>query len=423
MSGSHSSGSGFDGAIMHTEFMAFVGDETSNATIRAFAEQQGFPPASVQTGGPEMFAQMLEHTAAPKLVIIDVDGQENPATTAVRLTGLCGNDCKLIAIGSANDVSLYRQMTAAGIADYLVKPLNLEALTQACTSVLRGTGKGTKETKTVVVIGVRGGVGASTIAVNMGWLLAHNHKLHCALLDLDLQYGTSALALDLEPGRGLRDVLGSPQRVDSLMVASSIVAASEQFSVLSAEESIEDIVPIDSTAITALLREMRGNFDFVVVDLPRQMLATQKRLLATAHEILLVTELSLAGIRDTLRIKNALHSLGGSAHISLTVGRAGPAHPGQVDQTAFEKGAQVKIDFTIPEDPKAVAQAANTGKALGACAPDAAVTKALSALAGKLTGHDTETLKIKKGFWSKVTGESAPKAEKSKSDNPAGNKS
>ncbi|MGE3622713.1 MAG: CpaE family protein [Bdellovibrionales bacterium] len=388
MSAFRSSSSGFDGAIMHAEFMAFTGDESSFGTLRSFADRQGFPAAAVQMGGPEMFLQMLEQSPAPKLVIVDIDGQDDPAAVAGRLAGKCGAGCRLIAIGTANDVSLYRRMLASGLADYLVKPLSAEMLAQAYASALRGgtTGKGdAREAKIIIVIGSRGGVGATTIAVNSSWLLAHKFKFQCALLDLDLQFGTTSLALDLEPGRGLRDVVASPQRVDSLMVASSMVAASEHFSVLGAEESVEDHIAVDSSAITALLKEMRGNFDFIVVDLPRHMLATHKRLLAMAHDIVLVSELSLAGIRDTLRIKNALASVGSSS-VTVVTSRVSSTSPAQVDTAAFEKGAQIKIDFVVPEDSKSVALAANTGKALGAVAADTPVTRALSALAAKLSG-------------------------------------
>ena len=103
----------------------------------------------------------------------------------------------------------------------------------------------------------------------------------------------------------MRDIVSSPHRVDGLMIASSIVPESERFPVLGAEEAVDEVVPMDGGAITALLKEMKGNFDVIIVDLPRHLFAVQKRLLASAHDIVLVTELSLAGIRDTLRIKNA----------------------------------------------------------------------------------------------------------------------
>lgn len=399
-------------ATMHSEFMAFAADEDSLGVIRAWAERQGFPGTCVQTGGAEMLAQMLEQAQAPKMIVVDIDGQNEPASVLERLVKSCGPDCKVIAVGSANDIGLYRRIRMAGAVDYLNKPLALETFAQALTVAARGgtIGKETREAKVIVMIGVRGGVGASTIAVNTTWLLAHEIKAQCALFDLDLQFGTSSLALDLEPGHGLRDVVGSAQRVDGLMVASSMVAESDQFSVLGAEESVEDIVPVDSGAIMALLKEMRGNFDFVVVDLPRHMLASQKRLLAAAHEIVLISELSLAGIRDTLRIKNALAAIGCAATLTLAVSRFVPSRPGQVDGATFEKGAQMKIGLVIPEDSKTVGEAANTGKAIGAIAKNAEVTKALLALAGRLSGKSASEADKKPGFLEGLLG-GKPKAK------------
>jgi pilus assembly protein CpaE len=405
------------GSLMHGEFMAFVGDEESLTVVRGWAERQGFPGTTVQSGGSQLFGQMLEQGAPPKFAIVDFDGQDDPAASAARLANQCGAECKLIALGSANDARLYRAMLAAGMVDYLVKPVTVEMLSQALALSLRGSKVGkseTKEAKIIVVVGVRGGVGASLITVNTGWLLAHELKCSCALLDLDLQYGTSSLALDLEPGHGLRDVVSSPQRVDSLMVASSMVAAGDKFSILSAEEPVEEVVSMDSSAIIALLKEMRNDFDFIIVDLPRHLMATQKRLLAAAHEIVLVTELSLAGIRDTLRIKNALTALGAAANLSLVATRMGAGRQGQIDAASFEKGAQMKISHTVPEDYKAVAEASNVGKALGTVAAQAAITKSLLELASKLSGKDRAGQKKKAGWWGKLAGGAPDQAKKAK---------
>jgi pilus assembly protein CpaE len=407
----HSSDEG--GAVMHGEFMAFAADESSISVLRGWAERQGFPAATVQMGGPDMFAQMMEVSAPPKLAIIDCDGQADPVSTAARLVSLCGPENKLIIIGSANDVDLYRRMLGAGVVDYLVKPLSSETLNQALAAALRGGGPGkveAREAKIVVMIGVRGGTGTSTIAVNTGWLLAHELKLNCALLDLDLQYGTSALALDLEPGRGLRDIISSPHRVDGLMIASSMVSESDNFAVLGAEEAVDEAVPMDSGAVTALLKEMRSNFDFLIIDLPRHLLAAQKRLLTAAHEIVLITELSLAGIRDTLRIKTALNALGCTATLTVIAARVG-AHQGQINQAAFEKGAQIKIDLIVPEDNKVIGEASNTGKALGAVARSAPVTKSLFALAQKLSGKTAADKKSGGGLWAKLSGDGGKKTK------------
>jgi pilus assembly protein CpaE len=401
----HNSSGEDSGAVMHGEFMAFAGDEDSLGTLRAWAERQGLPHATVQQGGPDLFAQMLEGAGPPKLAIVDIDGQTDPIGVASRLAGLIGAESKLVIIGSANDVSLYRRMLGAGVTDYLVKPLSGEMLNQALAAALRGQAPGkpeSREAKIIIITGARGGVGASTIAINTGWILAHEMKATAALLDLDLQFGTSALALDLEPGRGLRDIVNSPHRVDGLMIASSMVSASDTFSVLGAEEAVDEFVPMDAGAITALLKEMKGNFDYIIVDLPRHLFASQKRLLSSAHHLLVVTELSLAGIRDTLRLKTALHALGCPGTLTVVASRVSGAHAGQVDTAAFEKGAQIKIHMIIPEDPKSVAQAANSGKALSAVAAQAPVTKAMRGLAAHIAGPGAAAKKGKGGLMAKL---------------------
>ncbi|MDD3288325.1 MAG: AAA family ATPase [Alphaproteobacteria bacterium] len=394
---------------MHNEFMAFVSDESSYSTAYGWAEKQGFSTASVQQAGPDHLVKYLESNVPPRLLILDVDTAPDAAAVLSKLSGTCGPATKLIAIGTANDVSLYRKLLAAGVSDYLVKPLTAEQLSQAMAQVLRGeTGpadNATKSAKIIVMIGVRGGVGVSTLAVNSAWVVSSEMKKCVALVDLDLQYGTTALALDLEPGRGLRDLVGTPQRVDSLMIASSVVSVNDQLFVLSAEESIDESIFIDGSAVTTLMKEMRSDYDYVIVDMPRHLLSSQKRLLASAHEIVLVSEMSLVGIRDTLRMRTTLKSLGCPARITLVSSRVGPQRPAQVDETTFTKGAQAKIDFTMPDDYKIVTAASNSGKSFIAMAPSSPISKMVRALAEYLASEaEDEEEKTKGGFFGWLSG-------------------
>ncbi len=398
--------------MMHSEFMAFVADDDSLAVIGDWVGRQGYPMATVQQGGPDLFTQMLEGAPAPKMAIIDIDGQSEPLAVVTRLVGLCGPETRLIIIGSTNDVTMYRRMIAAGITDYLVKPMTAELLNQALAAALRGHTAGkpeAKEARVIVMMGTRGGVGTSTALINMAWLLAHELNVNTAVLDLDLQFGTSSLALDMEAGRGLREILGSANRVDGLMIASSLVAESDKLSILSAEDAVDEAVITDASAMTALLKEMRDDFDVILIDLPRAMLPSQKRLLSTANEIVLVTELSLAGIRDTLRVKTALATLGCTGTITIVASRTGP-NGGQIDAATFEKGAQLKIDYTLPEDAKAVSSACNAGKALAAEAPSSPLTKALTGLARRLA-KVPEDKKKSGGFIAGLFGSKSRKSE------------
>lgn len=393
-----------DDVIMHADFMAFVMDEGSQEILRGWVARQGWPVATVQMGGVDLFSTMLERAAPPRLAIIDLDGQVNLVETCSRLVSLCGHDVKLIAIGTANDIGLYRQMIGSGISDYLVKPLSNDMLDAALRQSQEkqqsgGAGPVERSSKLIYIIGTRGGIGATTLAVNLAWMTANEEKVQTALLDLDLQFGNGALALDIEPSRGLRDILSSPSRVDSLMVASAMMAAGSKLSVLSAEESVEESAPLDAAALQAVLQEMRDNFDYVFVDVPRHMIATQRRLIAEASAVIVVTEQSLVGIRDTLRVKMALKSIDPTLPILVVTARHAKDRPAHIDAATFEKNSQGKIDFTIPEENKIALEAANAGKTVAAMLPNSASSKAYRAILHHLMGKQAAAEKKKSGWF------------------------
>ena len=153
----------------------------------------------------------------------------------------------------------------------------------------------------IAVVGARGGVGASTIATSVAWLLADKEKRSTALLDLDVHFGTGALSLDLEPGRGLTDAIENPSRIDGLFIERAMVKASEKLSVLSAEAPINAPLMTDGAAFYQLQEEMCAAFDCTIVDLPRGMLVQHPHLISEVHLAVLVTDLTLAAARDTIR--------------------------------------------------------------------------------------------------------------------------
>ncbi|WP_448206884.1 AAA family ATPase [Azospirillum sp. sgz302134] len=363
-------------------FLAYISDDASFQVARAVAGELGWAAATVQRGGAGDALDLFTGTVPlPGILLVDLDGTANPVVTMARLASMGGADSRVVGLGTPNDIDLYRDLMAAGAADYLVKPLTPEALHQIIRSAKqtpkRAPAPEVTPARLIVVAGVRGGLGASTVAVNTAWLIGHELKLKTALLDLDLQFGTDTLALDLEPGRGLREALETPNRLDSLLVKSSLVNESDWLSVMGAEEPLEDGVSFGPTALSALLEELRSGFQVVVVDLPRHLLPVHRPVLGSADQVILVSDFSLAGIRDTVRLMSSIKVLGGPA---CHVVAGGPRSP-QVDRATFERGIQGTIAQVIPQDDKVMATAANQGKAVAGMAPQAASVKAMRALA------------------------------------------
>lgn len=414
---------GDDTLIAHSEFMAFIGDDKTHDTVREFAESMGFPAAVVQPGDVDTLNDVVaESTMLPKIILVDIDGMSDAMPKLVRIIEALEGTSKVIAVGSTNDVKLFRGLLSAGGADYIVKPLSPEIIAGAfenaekLIAAERPAGEALEAGKVITFIGVRGGVGTSTIAVNTAWILAHRFGYSTALFDLDLQFGTAALTLDLVPGRGLREALETPGRLDSLLIASSMVAESDKLSLLSGEEALEENIVMNSDAVAAVISDMKKNFNFTLVDLPRHRLGSQKKLLAESDIILLVAEQTLAAIRDVVRIKTAIKQIAPNVRVHHIVSRTSPARAGeraaQVDLPTFERGIQDKIMTLVPEDPMPVAQAANRGMALAKIAPNAGISKAIQAIAETVAGRKAPVMK--QALWSRLAQRFKPKGKKGK---------
>jgi pilus assembly protein CpaE len=233
----------------------------------------------------------------------------------------------------------------------------------------------------VAVIGTRGGAGASTIATSLAWLLSEKEARSTAILDLDVHFGTGALALDLEPGRGLTDAIENPSRIDGLFIERAMVRASEKLAVLSAEAPISSPVMTDGAAFYQLQEEMRAAFECTVIDLPRSMLVQHPHLVSDIQVIVVCTELTLAAARDSIRILSWLRSNAPAARVIVVANRVPPATQLEISQKDFELSIERKIDHVIPADQKLASQAAKLGKPLAEAGKASKTVAPLASLA------------------------------------------
>ena len=206
-------------------------------------------------------------------------------TAMLSLTAAFTEDTRLIGIGTINDINLYREMVGAGITDYLVKPVTEKALAAALARaeepvhapVTQEEMVAPDHARRIAVIGSRGGAGASSLVVNLGWIFSEERKKKTAIVDLDLEFGTVALLLDLEPTTGLREALESPGRIDSLFIESATARLTENLSVMATEETLSSEVHFKPEAIDLLFDTLGRTHEYIIVDLPRSALAVRHR--------------------------------------------------------------------------------------------------------------------------------------------------
>ncbi len=341
---------------------AFTDDPTTRDVLSRLMDGGILQPAEVMPGGiAEALAQIAFDGDA---LVVDVTASTDPASDVADLVQR--SQKQVVAIGVQNDVTLYRNILAAGAVDYLIQPVTDELLVDALSRSPSNAGIQEIEPegcRTTVITGVRGGIGASTVAVSTAWILAEDFGLQTALVDLDLNFGTCALALDLVPGRGLREAIEHPERIDSLFVGSAMINATEKLFVLGGEEPLDRELYASSAAIHQLLAAIQPNFNAMIVDLPRSMITAQQDLLADAATIVLVTDLSIGGLRDTLRLKNLMKENARQASIKIVAVEPANRKP-PMTRKEFEKGIDGKIDILLPYDPKVTAAASNQGRAI-----------------------------------------------------------
>ncbi len=378
-----------------TPIAAFIADDITRQIVGETAAGQG-NGAIVKPGGPTEAATWLSRGVVPKIMVVDFSGRPDPLSDAAALKDTAGEGTQMIALGQANDITLYRALLRLGYVDYLPKPVSADtlkaALNQASAparSAAPSANQAPTGGRTIVVLGARGGVGASTVAVNTAWIIAEELDRRSALLDLDLQFGTASLSLNLAPSRGLSEALLNPDRIDQLFVASAMVTEGKNLAVLAAEDSLERASEWDPAAVEALVGELKRGYDWIWVDLPRALASTHRELLASASHLVLVSDLSLAGMRDTLRLLAFARQVSADARIVLVVNRTGAKLPGGVSRQEFEKAVEAKIDILLPDDPQSLGTAVTLGKTIPAVAAKSKLVAELRALARLVIGTTT----------------------------------
>ncbi len=373
-------------------FVACVADDVTREAVSRAVAQLGWSNAKVRAGGLEAARGSIDITAPPSLVLVDLSDADDPVEGMHELAQLCGPQTHLLAIGSINDVSLYRQLVALGVADYLVKPVSSELLCEAFASAIRSYASPgeARSTQLFAFVGARGGVGTTTLAVATAWLLAHEFKLRTALIDLDLHFGNLALSLDLEPGRGLREALENPERTDSMLLASAMVTQSDKLPILATEESLLEQLTFEGGAVAPLLSALSQDYDCLVVDLPRTLDAMTRQVIALADSTVVVTDLSLSALRDTVRLSDLAKALESRSKPLLVANQVGAEHRGEIVRAEFERGVGGALDYAVPFDVKAMMATAQSGKALPDAAGGSKAATELRKLAARLAGREQE---------------------------------
>lgn len=344
--------------------MAFLVDGATETAV-----QEGLSdvmPGGVESrrGGIRAAINAMQKMPTPRVLIVDLGGEESPLSALEELSDVVEPHVCVLVVGDLTSLDFYREVTrGVGAMEYLSKPLTREVVARHFGPLAQGrapTGEAALGGRLLTVTGVRGGVGATTIAVNLAWFFGVTSRRHTVLLDTDLHFGTSSFLLNVPPGRGLSMALQTPERINSLLAERAAQPVSDRLHVLATQEPLAEPAIHAPLAAETLLNALRRRYNFVVADVPYRPLPLNRELLDLAHRRILVMEPTLASVRDALRLMAMRPGPHQSRRPIIVLNRQGL--PGGLNRRQFEDALKAKVDVIIPDMPKQIGQAATLGK-------------------------------------------------------------
>lgn len=368
----------------------------------------GFVEALAFFGQPE--AEALEFIA----LAMDQEDEDNLVLMTEVITRAKARKIKVILIAEDVTPASLHSLLRQGADEFIPYPLPEGELQLAIqriqtppepekietnTPALRaGT---SKEGAVIVVHGIAGGTGATTLATNLAWELAilgkkgENAPTVC-LLDLDLQFGSVSTYLDLARREAVYEMLSDTENMDDETFGQSLLTFNEKLHVLTAPA---DMLPLDLITpedISRVIEMARSHFDYVVIDMPSTLVQWTETVLHAAHIYFATLELDMRSAQNTLRFKRALQSEELPAEKLRYVLNRAPkftdlSGKGRVKRMA--ESLEITIEVSLPDGGKPITQGADHGLPLATSAPKNPLRRDIAKLAASI--HETKSEQAK----------------------------
>jgi pilus assembly protein CpaE len=348
-------------------------------------------------GGNEQLGAVTDQELLD-LIIMESAGDGREAITALEIVSQRHPSMNFIMLCEQVTAESLIQAMRIGVRDVLPAPVSPEALQAAIARVEQKLVRAESprhKGKVLAFLACKGGSGATFLATNLGYVLAAEHGKRVALLDLNLQFGDASLFVsETIPSTTLSDVANNILRLDATFLASSMVQVLPNFGILAAPENPAKAADVLPAHVEVLLRLAVAEYDYVILDVGRNLDAVSIKALDYADLIFPVLQETLPFIRDAKRIISTLLSLDyGMDKIHLVVNRY--EQGGDIQLGDVERTLGMKIMATVPNSYEAVSASVNQGIPILKLAKKDKVSKALLKL-----GHDLEQGEnIEKGGW------------------------
>ncbi|KEJ96272.1 pilus assembly protein CpaE [Pseudosulfitobacter pseudonitzschiae] len=364
----------------------------------------GFVEALAFFGQPE--AEALEFIA----LAMDQEDEEDLVLMSEVITQAKARKIKVILIAEDVTPASLHSLLRQGADEFIPYPLpegelklaiqriqapsEPEKIESNAPALRAGT---SKDGAVIVVHGIAGGTGATTLATNLAWELAILNKKgetapSVCLLDLDLQFGSVSTYLDLARREAVYEMMSDTENMDDETFGQSLLTFNEKLHVLTAPA---DMLPLDLVTpedISRVIEMARSHFDYVVVDMPSTLVQWTETVLHAAHIYFVTLEQDMRSAQNTLRFKRALMSEElPTEKLRYVLNRAPKftdiSGKGRVKRMA--ESLEVAIEVSLPDGGKPITQGADHGLPLAASAPKNPLRREIAKLAASI--HETKS--------------------------------
>ena len=248
---------------------------------------------------------------------------------------------------------------------------------------------GTHTDGTIIAVSqARGGVGATTVAVNLAQSLlgstgtfSKSQKNRIALIDMDLQFGNANVFLDLEDNGGMLQIIEGLADPDVSFMKGVMVTHSSGLDVLCAPTAVAPFYSLTPEKISAILDVLRGEYDYVIIDMPRALVDWVGPILKRASQMLIVSDTSVPCVRHARRLIDFYREDHVGLPVEIVINREDRPLLKSAHHKAVEKVLDTKLRYWLPDNPKVARKAVDLGQPVVSNSGSANLGKALRKLA------------------------------------------
>lgn len=374
----------------------------------------------IYMGGLSAAIEFYHKENTPSLVLIE-SGMRGPELFAQleELASVCDAGTKVVMIGAANDIRLYRQLMDKGVSDYIVPPFHPISLIRSMGELYSDPDKPFIG-RVAAFFGAKGGVGSSTLAHNIAWALSERIQQETALVDLDSSWGTTGLDFAYDASQGLEEALAEPERLDETLLDRIMIRHTPKLSILPTAGSLNQKAVMTPEAYEAVVNGVRSISPMTILDMPHYWSDWTTNVLINSDDVVITATPDLANLRNTKNLIDFLRSQRpNDAEPILILNKTGMTKASEISVKDFAAAVGLEPALVLGFEPEVYFEASNDGKMLTEVKAAAQAVNGIEYIARRLkTGNfdsDSAATSGKSGSLmgklSKPKGEGKPKKE------------